>query len=475
VPTAPSILVVEDEPEVRAFVVNCLSDAGHAVVEAGSLAEARAANRRAPVALTLLDLHLPDGDGIELLRQLRETDPTAKVVMLTGHGSVATAVEALRLGALDYLQKPVDPEVIELTVRRALGPTKSAPSAGRITGKTRAIKAVRRAVAQVAQTPRTTALILGESGTGKEVVARAIHVTSPRAAHPFVAINCAALSETLLESELFGYEPGAFSGALKGGRDGLLAAAEGGTLLLDEIGEMSLTIQAKLLRVLQEREYLPVGGSQVRSVNVRIVAATNRDLVDAAAQGKFREDLYYRLNVVQIRVPPLRERVEDIRPLARRFLGEVADELGKTFRGFSKAAMTRLMAYPWPGNVRELRNVVERAAIRAQGPQLKARHVELDAPRTPPPFPRPAPSSSAAAPPTAPTKRLPAPDLPAPDEAPRRLADVERDHILRTLEHCGGNKRRAAEVLGIHRTTLAKKLEEYGVGSSPDDGDSKGP
>ena len=301
-------------------------------------------------------------------------------------------------------------------------------------GSSRATRSVREAIEKVASAPRTTVLVSGESGVGKELVARAIHACSARAGRPFVALNCAALDEALLEAELFGYAPGAFTGALPRGREGLLAAAEGGSILFDEIGELEIGLQAKILRVLQERCYRPVGSSQDRSMDVRILAATNRDLADHVAAGRFREDLFYRLNVLSIRVPPLRERSEDVAVLAERFLRELSIDLGCTSSGFSDAALACLRAHGWPGNVRELRNAVERGLLFARDRSIEVEDLGLSAHRGP--IQRP---------------------------CDRTLAGAERALIERVLEETTGNKSRAARLLGVNRATLYNKLRAYGL------------
>ncbi|MEZ6184833.1 MAG: sigma-54 dependent transcriptional regulator [Planctomycetota bacterium] len=317
----------------------------------------------------------------------------------------------------------------------------SGPASLGMVGESAALAAVYQRAQLVAQAPNTTVLIVGESGVGKEVAARAVHTLSARKDAPFVAVNCAAINESLLESELFGYERGAFTGANQR-KIGIFEAAQHGTILLDEVGEMGPGLQAKLLRVLQERSFYRVGGVRPVSLDVRVIACTNRDLAEEVRAGNFRQDLYYRLNVIQIEIPPLREREDDVAPLARTFLRQFAEEMHKDLRGFNRQALQALSEYSWPGNVRELRNTIERAAVLGQGPILGAEDLHFS-------------------PVSAPGQELAEPAAPASECT---LADMERQHITRTLSGCQGNKSRAARQLGIHRTTLAKKIEEYGLG-----------
>ncbi|RMG15150.1 MAG: sigma-54-dependent Fis family transcriptional regulator [Planctomycetota bacterium] len=374
----------------------------------------------------------------------------APVVVLADSGGVAAAIEAMQAGASDVLEATASADRLAAALGRleACAPRTSASAAAASSStaeplpRSPRMRAVERTIRRVAKSRSTTVLIRGESGVGKELAARALHAASPRASGPFVAVNCAALSETLLESELFGHEKGAFSGAHQR-KIGLFEAAEGGTILLDEIGEMSLALQAKLLRVLQEKTFFRVGGVRPVRVDVRVVSATHRDLKADVEAGRFRRDLYYRLNVVQVVVPPLRERREDIPALAEEFLAEFSLELDRPYlEGFSPEALRRLTSHPWPGNVRELRNAVERAAILAEGPRVEAHDLQLEEDcAEPSPVPAAAENSGRA----------------------RTLAEVERAHIARVLESCRWNKSRAARLLGIHRTTLAKKVEDYGL------------
>jgi DNA-binding NtrC family response regulator len=446
-----TLLVVDDDEAIRRGLSLCLKSRGYTAIEAANAAEAIAAAQTSLPDLALVDLKLPDMDGLSLLKRLREIDPMMAVIVLSGYVTIPLAVEAIQWGAADVLEKPCSIEHAGLAIERALRGrilwrelselrAKVGVDTAAILGESRAMKRVLRAVRQVAAAPNTTVLIRGESGAGKELVARAIHAASARAHAPFLALNCAAIAESLLEAELFGYERGAFTGALHRGKTGLFEAADGGTLFLDEVGETGPELQAKLLRVLQERTFLRVGGVRQIAVDVRVIASTNRDLEAAVAAGRFRQDLYYRLNVVEIRVPPLRERRADIPLLARAFLARFARELGKPIRGFTKGAMADLLAHSWPGNVRELKNAIERAVIVSPGPLLRRGHFSL--------LRR---SSAASGEGAASVARA------------KTLTEIERAHIQRTLERCRWNQSQAARELGIHRTTLAKKIEEFGL------------
>jgi DNA-binding NtrC family response regulator len=447
------ILVADDDRRVREGLVVLCESLGHRTFEAESGREALEVARRTLPDVVLLDLEMPDGTGLEVLPELLAIDGSPQVVMVTGVGDVKTAVEAMRAGAVDFLEKPVHRDLIEGVLERVLrgraltrerdllrGEVARLRS-GPIIGSSRAIEEVHDQVARVASTPRTTVLITGESGVGKELVARAIHETSARADKPFVALNCAALAENLLEAELFGYVGGAFSGANSKGRDGLFAAAEGGTLFLDEIGELAPELQAKLLRVLQERVFRPVGASEDRTTDVRIVASTNRDLAAMVEAGSFREDLFYRLNVLSIVVPALRTRREDIPLLATHFLAGFAVELGRDYEGFTPEALALLADQPWRGNVRELRNAVERAALHAAGGRLGVEHLALD--------------QTSQALPSSPEPLM------APDDF--RLKSMEEALIRRALEATEGNRSQTARLLGVNRTTLYNKLRTYGI------------
>ncbi|MFN0244934.1 MAG: sigma-54-dependent transcriptional regulator [Planctomycetota bacterium] len=448
------ILVADDEPAVRASIASLCHALGHETFEADNAERTLAAIAQALPDIVLLDFVLPDRSGLEILPEIVARPSAPAVIAVTGLSEIATAVAAMRAGAADYLQKPVQLTTLDAAISRILKSRVLREErdrlrdelarlrAGAILGGSPEIRAVVESVARVAATPRTTVLITGESGVGKELVAHAVHEQSARAAEPFVAVNCAALSESLLEAELFGYEGGSFTGAASKGRTGLIAAAEGGALFLDEIGELALDLQAKLLRVLQERVYRPVGSVADRAMDVRILASTNRDLVTMVEGGGFREDLYYRLNVLSIRVPPLRERPSDVPVLAAHFLAHFEREFGKAFDGFSSAAREALVRHDWPGNVRELRNAIERAALLAAGGEIQPAH--LFASGTPPFAARTASLL----------------DLP---QGERSLAAMERAWILRVLQASNGNRSHAARLLGVNRTTLYNKLKSYGV------------
>ena len=437
------VLVADDEEGVRTFLADALSLDGHEVVAVGDGEAALAALGRESFHVLVSDLKMPRMDGITLLRRVRADHPEVEVLLLTAHGTVDRAVEAMKLGAVDFLQKPLSgPAELRELVRRAserrqLRDRVEVSEVGEVPPLSfgaPAMKPVVDALGRVAAT-EATVLLLGESGVGKEVAARAIHAMSPRAKGPFVAINCAALSEALLESELFGHEKGAFTGAF-GRKRGKLELAEGGTFFLDEAGELKPDLQARLLRVLQERRFERVGGTQLVHADVRWIAATNQDLQARVAGGQFRADLYYRLAVFPIRLPPLRERPEDLLPLARTLLTRVGRELGRPGLRLDEAGVQALGARAWPGNVRELANALERAAILSDGPVLDARWLEDDA----------APRGAADAAP------------------PGSLEALERDAIRRALAASGGNRRLAAEQLGMGLRTLYEKLKRFDLG-----------
>jgi two-component system response regulator FlrC len=455
--TLARVLVVDDEAGLRTFLSETLEQEGHEVTVAGDGLEAEKRLAERNFELVVTDLKMPGKDGMSLLRKLRSEQPETEVVVLTAHGTVDTAVEAMKLGAFDYLQKPLrDPDELALVAQRALErrgllqlkATAEIVSgdAPRLTYGDAAMTPVVNALEKVARTSATV-LLLGESGTGKEVAARAVHRMSERRERPFMAINCAALSETLLESELFGHERGAFTGANER-RRGRLEVADGGTFFLDEVGELKPELQAKLLRVIQERRFERVGGTRTIETDVRWIAATNRDLRQAIQEGRFREDLYHRLAVFPIRMPALRERMSDLVPLARALLTRIAADLGRRGLELGSDAEKKLATWKWPGNVRELANTLERAAILAEGSQLKAEHIWLDAsPSELSGGPAPAPTNGGA---TVWTH-------------PQSLAELEQEAILRTLATVDGNRRKAAEILGIGERTLYDKLKRYGL------------
>jgi two-component system response regulator PilR (NtrC family) len=438
------VLVVDDEPAIRAQLEESLQEAGYQTESAGDGAEAAGLALQHSFDLCLSDIRMPSMGGIELLRRLGETSPETMFILMTAYGGLESAIEALRLGAVDYLVKPFQHEELIAKVgrlaehrrllleNRNLRRTVDEDAPSGMIGASPAMKRVLETVDRVASLP-SHVLITGESGTGKELVARAIHERGSRAQAPFVPINCAAIPEPLLESELFGHARGAFTGAVDN-KEGLLRTAGDGTIFLDELGDMPLSIQAKLLRAIESREVQPVGSTRRVQIHARLLAATNRDLRTDAADGRFRDDLYYRLAVVEIHVPPLRERREDIPPLANHFVARYARELGRDVHGISRDALRLLGGHEWKGNVRELSNAIERAVIFASGGQVAAADL---------------PDAVRAASPRDPEY---SPDLRA------ARAEFERDHILRVIGQCDGNKRKAARLLGLGVTSLYRKL-----------------
>ncbi len=457
-----SLLIVEDDTTLRLTVGEFLTDLGYAVDLAEDGAAALDLARRNSYRLILLDLRLPDIHGLQLLPQLRELDNDVLIVTMTAYPEVRTAVAALKAGAYDYLNKPFDLDDLRELVRRALETRNlrhevawrraqgdASQPVGAI-GESQEFVALTEITRRIAGAGRVPVLIRGESGTGKENVASAIHRLSSRASGPWVTLNCSALPEGLLESELFGYERGAFTDA-KQAKHGLLELADGGVLFLDEIGDLALTLQPKLLRVLETQTFRRLGGKKELRCDVRFVAATHRDLPAMIKDGRFREDLYYRLNVAAIDVPALRERQADILPLARHFLSQAALAVDRPQLALDPALEPLLTAYAWPGNVRELRNVMERAAILCSDSRVQTTHLPREISGV-----SPAPTSH--------------PLLRREDGEPATLAEAELTHIRAVLEYCQGNKTRAAEVLGITRMTLRGKLpaegEEEGRGKS---------
>ncbi len=445
--TAATILVADDEVGMRESVSRALRREGFQVIAVEDGAAALDTLRRVPVDLLVADLRMPGLDGLELLRAAKLVAPDTEVIVLSGHGTVEEAVDAMKEGAWDFLTKPFDRAPLVRVVRQALErralvlenrrlqrQLDDLAGADEMVGRSPAILDLARLVKQVAPSTATV-LVLGESGTGKELVARAIHRLSPRREKPFVRVNCAALPDTLLESELFGHEKGAFTGAV-GRRQGRFELADGGTLLLDEVGDLSPLAQAKVLRVLQEGEFEPIGAMRTVKVDVRVVAATNQDLATLVGEKRFREDLYYRLQVIALTVPPLRERREDIPLLAQHFLRRYATKNHRAIQGFSEEALARLTDYPWPGNVRELEHSVERAVVLAQGPFVEARDL---------------PEAVAQ---TEPSTRV----VPIPIGMP--LEEVEQRLIEETLRQTKGDKELAAKLLGIASRTIYRKLKE---------------
>jgi two-component system response regulator AtoC len=455
----PTILVVDDEATVLDLITRFAEEAGFEVVacQTGKDALNQLADHRADVAA--VDLRLPDVGGIEVLRAIREADPDCQVILMSGDATIDSAVEAVKLGAVDYLTKPLDFQRLThlLTVvrddaarrRRLLAAeqevAKNAEFCGMI-GRAPVMQELIALIRRLAPHVRTV-LVTGETGSGKELVARALHRSGPRSAKRFVAINCSAVVETLFESELFGHARGAFTGATDN-KPGLFEIANGGTLFLDEIGELPQTMQAKLLRVLETGEVQRVGSVNPTKVDVHVVAATNRDLRAESAAGRFRSDLFYRLNVVELRVPALRERREDIPYLTAAFVRESASRLNKKIVGLTPSAERALISAAWDGNVRELRNVVERAAILADSEFIGERDLLSSLSSTGEPVHEPAVSR---------VRTAPAPD------GGDALSDVEREHIAAVLTRAGGNKAKAARMLGLDRRSLYRRLEAYGI------------
>jgi DNA-binding NtrC family response regulator len=455
----PTVLIVDDEKNTREGLARALQGA-HRVLLAESGAAALRLLEEEPVDVVLSDLRMPEMDGLTLMQRALARTPQPAVILLTAYGSIESAVEAMRLGAYDFLTKPVNLDRLDLLLKRALASREMETENRRLreqlttrfglenlVGQSAAMQQTIEMIRQVAPS-RSTVLIQGESGTGKELVAQAIHNLSPRSKGPFVAVHGASLTPTLLESELFGHEKGAFTGAVEN-RRGRFELADGGTLFLDEIGEIDARLQVKILRVLEEHRFERVGGQRTIDVDVRLITATNRDLRERVARGEFREDLFYRLNVVVLHIPPLRERMEDIPLLASHFLKEFAAENQKPVPALSPDALDALAAHGWPGNVRELRNVIERMVVMARGDRLTLRDVP------------PAVREGAGRPRG---RGGPA------GGAGLTLDDMERRMIVQALDAHGGHRVKAARQLGISRRTLHRKLNEYGLRET--DGDA---
>ena len=443
------ILIIEDEEKLRRVLELHLRSAGYEVETAGSAEQGWKLADRAGLIVT--DLRLPDYDGLELIARLRRQNTRTPVIVITAYGSVETAVEAMRRGADDFVLKPFSLDHLTTVIQKALQRRaledenlRLREELGRrydfrnIIGRSPAMQEIFAAIQRVAPT-RATVLLCGESGTGKDLIARAIHYHSPRRDRPFVKINCSALPENLMEAELFGFEKGAFTGAVSS-KPGKFELADTGTVFLDEIGDVPPSVQVKLLRVLQEREFERLGSNKTRQIDVRVIAATNQDLRAALEQGTFREDLYYRLNVVPLNLPPLRERREDIPFLAEHFVRKLAPMLGSPVEGITEAAIQKLMAYHWPGNVRELENVIERSIVLTGGSVLDADDIKLD---------------------TTPRARPPAEEFFLPEGM--TLEEFEQAVIREALRRAGGNKSQAARMLGLTRNALRYRLSQMGL------------
>ncbi|MFO0774210.1 MAG: sigma-54 dependent transcriptional regulator [Nitrospiraceae bacterium] len=460
---AESILIVDDETAILNSLGQILEDEGYEVQTAQSGVEALKIAATDPPDLMMLDIWMPEMDGLETLKRLRETTPHIQVMMMSGHGSIDTAVRAIKLGAYDYIEKPLSLENVTLRVRHALDQHRlerenltlrsTVERRFELVGKSHAMQRLRELIATAGPT-NSRILIGGENGTGKELVARAIHQQSPRANKPFIAVNCAAIPETLIESELFGHEKGAFSGAMSQKR-GQFEQADGGTLFLDEIGDMSLATQAKVLRALQEQQFNRVGGTKIIKVDVRVLAASNKDLQREIEAGHFREDLYYRLNVLPVIVPPLRSRRDDIPLLVEHFMQIHVAEQGLKAKQVTPAAMELLQHYEWPGNIRELRNLIERLMIMVFGPTIDETHVGMALHSRPT-----TPAAAVTAPPALALKDY--------DSLRDARNAFEKDYITRKLKEHRWNVSRTADDLQIERSHLHRKIKLLSIDLRPE-------
>jgi two-component system nitrogen regulation response regulator NtrX len=449
------ILIVDDEESVRNSLVGVMKDEGYEVVTASSGKEGIDLLAETQPALVLLDIAMPRMDGIETLRRLREMRPELPVVMVTGHGTIETAVKTTKMGAYDFIVKPPELEHLTLVVRHGIEESRlreeneslkrSIERRYELVGESEKITALRREIALAGPT-NGWVLIHGESGTGKELVARAIHRASTRANGPFIEVNCAAIPQELIESELFGHEKGSFTGAM-GMKRGKFELAHGGTIFLDEIADMSMATQAKVLRVLEGQEFQRVGGTKMLKTDARVIAASNKNLADEIRKGTFREDLYYRLNVIPLEVPPLRERTDDIPRLARHFLQEFSLEYGQKPKTIEDDALALFVRYSWPGNVRELRNIIERLIIMAPGPVLKAQDV-------PPPVSGPHKEERPLSATSVGTDHALLKDA---------RAEFDREFITRKLKEYGGNVSKTADGIGVERSNLHRKIKLLGI------------
>jgi two-component system response regulator HydG len=456
-----SLLIVDDEAGHRQMLRAYLEDENFQVSEAPDGLQAVVAIQERPFDLVLLDLKMPGLDGLEVLHRMRRITAATPIIMMTAFGTIEAAVEAIKAGAQDFVAKPLDMEELTLKIRKVLHLHELRQESllqqerlearfdfSRIIGHSLKMMEIFETLALAAPT-EATVLILGESGTGKELIADAIHRNSLRRQKPLIKLNCAALQESLLESELFGHERGAFTGALSR-KEGRFQQADGGTIFLDEIGDMSLNTQAKMLRVLQEKEFEPVGGTRTLKVDVRVIAATNKNLLQEVQAGRFREDLYYRLNVVSLTMPPLRERLEDIPPLVEHFVKVYAERNRRPIKGVAPRVLDACQRYQWPGNVRELENAIERAVIMCTGDYIRLEDLPL-------------------------TLRSPGPEAVIGEvgiKAGLSMREMEKQLILKTLEETQGNKSKAARLLGISRRTLLNKLQEYRIGEGDDEPES---